>query len=254
MRYEGVGFQYGSDPSVLKDVNLDIQAGETVALVGPTGAGKTTLVDIVLGLLVPQKGRVLVDATPLGAANVLAWRNKVGYVPQDVFLTDDTIMRNIALGLDDRQIDRAAVENAAVIAHIHDFIVKESAQGFDTEIGERGVRLSGGQRQRLGIARALYQDPEFLVLDEATSDIDNTTEEYITEAIQSLSGRKTLLIVAHRLQTVKRCDRVCVLDNGQIVASGTFDELAGTNIVFQRMTRGMRREPVDAMSDGAASF
>ena len=246
IRLDHIGFRYqGADRDVITDLTLEIPKNTSVALVGTTGAGKTTVVDIVLGLLAPQRGRVLVDNTPLRADNVLAWRSKIGYVPQDVFLTDDTIMRNIAFGLDDRQIDRAAVENAAVIAHIHDFIVKESPQGFDTEIGERGVRLSGGQRQRLGIARALYHDPEFLIFDEATSDIDNITEEYITEAIQNLAGKKTLLIVAHRLRTVRRCDRICVFDDGRIVASGTFDELAGTNLVFQQMIRGMRRKLVE---------
>ncbi len=248
VKLEHIAFGYqGTGKDVILDLTLEIPKNTSVALVGTTGAGKTTIVDIVLGLLVPQKGRVLVDDTPLEPANVRAWRRNIGYVPQDVFLTDDTIIRNIAFGLEDREIDRGAVENAAAVAHIHDFVTGELAAGYDTLIGERGVRLSGGQRQRLGIARALYHDPAFLVLDEATSDIDNITEEYITEAIQSLAGRKTLLIVAHRLTTVKRCDCICVLDSGSIVASGTFDELAATNPVFQRMIQGMRRDAADAI-------
>lgn len=248
VRLENVGFRYeGATTDVIRNLTLDIPRNSSVALVGTTGAGKTTLVDIVLGLLAPRSGRVLVDETPLQADNVRAWRRRIGYVPQDVFLTDDTITRNIALGLFDREIDLAAVERAASIAHIHDFIVKELPARYGTVIGERGIRFSGGQRQRLGIARALYHDPEFLVLDEATSDIDNITEEYITDAIQSLAGKKTLLVVAHRLGTVKRCDRICVLDNGEIIASGTFDELAATNPVFQRMIKGMHRQPEAAI-------
>jgi ABC-type multidrug transport system fused ATPase/permease subunit len=247
VRLEHIGFRYeGGSRDVIRDLTLEIPKNTSVALVGTTGAGKTTLVDIVLGLLAPHRGRVVVDDTPLQADNVIAWRRKVGYVPQDVFLTDDTIRRNIAFGLDDDRIDQGAVESAASVAHIHDFIVKELPHGYETVIGERGVRLSGGQRQRLGIARALYHDPEFLVLDEATSDIDNITEEYITEAIQNLAGRKTLLIVAHRLGTVKRCDRICVLDGGSIVAAGTFGELSATNAGFKRMIQGLRLEPVDA--------
>lgn len=245
---EHIGFRYeGTDRNVIGDLTLEIPKNSSVALVGTTGAGKTTLVDIVLGLLVPTSGRVLIDDTPLGVDNVLAWRSRIGYVPQDVFLTDDTILRNIAFGLEDEQIDCAAVEKAASIAHIHDFIVKELPDGYATVVGERGVRLSGGQRQRLGIARALYHDPQLLVLDEATSDIDNITEGYITEAIQNLTGKKTLLIVAHRLRTVTHCDRICVLDDGGIIASGTFDELASTNSVFQQMLRGGTREPANAV-------
>jgi len=248
IRLEHVGFRYdGTDRNVIGDLTLEIPKNSSLALVGTTGAGKTTLVDIVLGLLVPTSGRVVVDDTVLGVDNASAWRRKIGYVPQDVFLTDDTIMRNIAFGLHDAQIDRAAVEKAASIAHIHDFIVSELPEGYATVVGERGVRLSGGQRQRLGIARALCHDPELLVLDEATSDIDNITEGHITEAIQNLAGKKTLLIVAHRLGTVKRCDRICVLDNGEIIASGTFDELAASNPVFQKMIQGMRREPAGAV-------
>lgn len=248
IKLEQVGFRYeGTDRNVIGDLTLEVRKNSSLALVGTTGAGKTTLVDLFLGLLVPTSGRILVDDTPLGVDNVLAWRRKIGYVPQDVFLTDDTIKRNIAFGLDDAQIDRAAVEKAASIAHIHDFIVKELPEGYATVVGERGVRLSGGQRQRLGIARALYHDPQLLVLDEATSDIDNITEGYITEAIQNLAGKKTLLIVAHRLRTVTNCDRICVLDDGGIIASGTFNELASTNSVFQQMLRGVRREPASAV-------
>ena len=176
--------------------------------------------------------------------NVAAWRRKVGYVPQDVVLADDTIARNIAYGLDETEIDRQAIEKAAKIAHIHDFIMTELRDEYDTVIGERGVRLSGGQRQRLGIARALYRDPDVLILDEATSDIDNVTEAYITEALQSLAGRKTLIIVAHRLTTIQGCDRIFLLELGAIVASGHYDELVATSAGFQRLARVSREAAI----------
>ena len=240
IRLDGIQFSYaGADKAVVTDLTLEISKDSSVALVGMTGAGKTTLVDIVLGLLIPQHGTVRIDETVLTDEVAGRWRQNVGYVPQDVFLVDDTVSRNIALGLDDSSIDRAAVERAARVAHIHEFIVSELPLGYDTVIGERGVRISGGQRQRLGIARALYGDPALLVLDEATSDIDNITEEYITDAIQSLAGKKTLLIVAHRLATIRRCDRILVLSDGRITASGAFDELVATDDAFRRLTRGM---------------
>ena len=248
VRLDHVRFRYpGSEKDVIRDLTLEIPKNSSVALVGTTGSGKTTIADITLGLLEPQQGSLVVDDMQVTANNVAAWRGKVGYVQQDVFLSDDTIARNIAFGIDDRVIDPAAVERAAAMAHIHEFIVNELPNGYGTVIGERGVRLSGGQRQRLGIARALYLDPELLVLDEATSDIDNITEECITEAIQSLARKKTLIVVAHRLATIRRCDRICVLDAGEIVASGTFDELAVDNRLFQRMIHGMRLESVDAI-------
>ena len=242
---ERVRFRYaGAGKDVIPDLTLEISKNSSVALVGSTGAGKTTIADIVLGLLAPQEGSVSVDGTPITAETVTAWRKNVGYVPQDVFLIDDTVTKNIAYGVDRKEIDREAVETAAKIAHIHEFIVSELPEGYDTVIGERGVRISGGQRQRLGIARALYHDPDVLVLDEATSDIDSITEAHITEAIQGLAGKKTLIIVAHRLATIRRCDRIFLLEAGEIVASGTYDELAGTNVEFQRMTHGVRVEAV----------
>ena len=248
VRLEHVSFRFpGAEKDVVHDLTFEIVKNSSAALVGATGGGKTTIADITVGLLVPQQGSVIVDDTRITAENVAAWRRKVGYVPQDVFLSDDTVMRNIAFGVPDREIDPSAVQKAAVIAHIHDFIARELSEGYETVIGERGVRLSGGQRQRLGIARALYHDPEFLVLDEATSDIDNITEEYITEAIQSLAGKKTLLIVAHRLTTIKRCDLIGLVDGGEIVARGTFDELAATNRVFHEMIHGMRSESANVV-------
>jgi len=240
-----VRFRYpGAGKDVIRTLTLEVSKNTAVALVGTTGAGKTTIVDILLGLLVPDEGSLLVDGTSVTSANAAAWRKRVGYVPQDVFLADDTVASNIAYGLGTSAIDHQAVRRAATIAQIHDFVTSELPDGYDTVIGERGVRLSGGQRQRLGIARALYRDPDVLVLDEATSDVDTVTEACITEAIQTLAGQKTLVIVAHRLATIRHCDRIFVLEAGAIVASGTYDELAATSPEFQRMTGAARAASV----------
>ena len=231
---DGIRFRYPSAArDVIANLTLEVAKDSSIAIVGMTGAGKTTLIDIILGLLPPDDGTMSVDGVSIDAHNVEAWRRQIGYVPQEVFLRDDTVAKNIAYGVEDP--DPAALERAARIAHIHDFIVGELADGYDTVIGERGVRLSGGQRQRLGIARALYHDPQVLVLDEATSDIDNITEAYITEAIQALAGTKTLIVVAHRLATVRRCDRVVLLEDGTISAAGTYDELLLTSTGFRRL-------------------
>ena len=237
-------FRYpGTTKDVVRDLTLEIPKNSSVALVGTTGAGKTTLVDIILGLLVPDEGSITVDGTKITSANVRRWQKLVGYVPQEVVLADDTVANNIAYGLDEREINREAVEKAAKIAHIHEFIVNELPRGYETVIGERGVRISGGQRQRLGIAQALYRDPDVLVLDEATSDIDNVTEAHIAGAIQGLAGKKTLIIVAHRLATIERCERIFLLDEGKIVASGSYDELAAGNARFERMIGGLKVRP-----------
>ncbi len=238
IRLAKASFHYpkGERP-VLQDVTLVVPKNTAVAFVGETGAGKTTLVDVILGLYEPQQGQLLVDDVPVTRENVRSWQRNIGYVPQEIFLTDDTVRRNIAFALRDDEIDDEAVEHAAKIAHIHDFIVNELPDGYDTITGERGVRLSGGQRQRLGIARALYHDPEVLVLDEATSDIDNVTEANITEAIDELSGSKTLILIAHRLSTIRNSDRIYVLDHGRVVGEGTYDELVATNKVFIGLAR-----------------
>lgn len=233
---EGVRFRYpGTNKEIISDLTLEVPKNSSVALVGTTGAGKTTVVDIILGLLVPDEGFLTVDGTKITPENVAGWQKRIGYVPQDIFLTDDTVVKNIAYGIDDGQIDHDAVQRAACIAHIHDFIVNELTHGYETVIGERGVRISGGQRQRLGIARALYHNPDVLVLDEATSDIDNITEAHITEAIQRLAGKKTLIIVAHRLATVRKCERICVVLGGRIVAQGTYNDLLDSSRQFREL-------------------
>lgn len=237
-----VEFQYPkADQPGIGRMSLTIRASEKIGLVGSTGAGKTTLADLVLGLLTPSKGQILIDGTPITEANRTAWQNSVGYVPQDIFLTDSSVAENIALGLPPERIDPERLRAAARIARIDDFIRTELAQGYDTPLGERGVRLSGGQRQRIGIARALYLDPALIVFDEATSALDNLTETEVMEAINALPGDKTVLMIAHRLSTVRHCDRILVLERGQISGFGTWEELEATNPLFRTLARGMGR-------------
>ncbi len=214
---EHVSFAYAlAGRPALRDISVAIPVHTTIGIVGATGAGKSTLVDIILGLLEPQQGRLLVDGQAIDHRNVRAWQRSVGYVPQQIFLADESIAANIAFGVPPNQIDRAAVERAARMAMLHDFIVDELPKGYDTEVGERGVRLSGGQRQRVGIARALYHDPEVLVLDEATSALDVRTEQALMDCVEAISGRKTLLIVAHRSETLRLCSKILLIENGSI--------------------------------------
>jgi ATP-binding cassette, subfamily B, bacterial PglK len=220
----GVQYTYpGAAAPAINEVSLVVRQGEAVGVVGASGAGKSTVVDVVLGLLHPQIGAVTMDDVDI-REELRAWQDQVGYVPQSVYLTDDTLRRNVAFGLAEEQIDDAAVVRAVQAAQLTDF-VRELPEGLNSVVGERGVRLSGGQRQRIGIARALYQDPAVLVLDEATSALDGATEQGVMEAVTALHGRKTLLIVAHRLSTVAYCDRVYRLDRGRVVAEGRPAEL-----------------------------
>ena len=236
LRLDGLTFRYASaERPVLADIDLTIPALASVAFVGPTGAGKTTVVDLVLGLLEPDAGRIVVDGVEVKGDTVLRWQRSLGYVPQSIFLTDDTVAQNIALGVAEDEIDYVALRRAAEIAQIHAFIEDELDEGYDTVVGERGIRLSGGQRQRLGIARALYHDPDVLVLDEATSALDGATERSLFEALQRLAGEKTLITIAHRLSTVRECDTIYVLQAGRIVAQGRYDELLETNPLFRRL-------------------
>lgn len=221
---------------ILKDFNLKIKAKTTVALVGSTGAGKTTIIDLILGLLIPEEGELLVDDIPITENNMRAWQSGIGYVSQHIFLFDDTVKGNIALGIPEEEIDMAAVESAARVAELHDFVIDEMPQGYDTMVGERGVRLSGGQRQRIGIARALYIDPEVLILDEATSALDNLTERAVMDSVHTLGKKKTIILIAHRLTTVRGCDTIFFLEHGRLVASGTYDELIASCESFKAMT------------------
>ncbi len=225
----------GAEYPALRGVSLKIPCGTSVAFVGETGAGKTTLADIIIGLFQSQKGRILVDGVGITEDNVRRWRANLGYVPQHIYLLDDTIARNIAFGVADSQINPAAVERAARIANLHDFVIDELPDGYNTVVGERGIRLSGGQRQRIGIARALYHDPELLVLDEATSALDNATEDAVQKAIDQAAEAKTLIIIAHRLSTVRNCDLVYVLKKGRVVAQGTYETLLDASPQFQAL-------------------
>jgi ATP-binding cassette, subfamily B, bacterial PglK len=239
IRINHVTFRYvNSSRAVLEDVNLVIPVRTTVGLVGTTGSGKSTLADLILGLLLPTGGDILIDGVRLAPHTLPAWRCNVGYVSQAVFLSDDTIAQNIAFGIAENLIDTAAVESAARAAHLHDFI-QRLPLGYQTIVGERGVRLSGGERQRIAIARALYRNPAVLVLDEATSALDGATEESVMRAIRGLYGQKTIVIIAHRLTTVRDCDVIYLLEDGRLVAEGTFSSLAEGNPKFRAMARGV---------------
>jgi len=234
---EGVTYRYpGARGPALRDVSLTVPKNAAVALAGKTGAGKTTIVVLLLGLLSPTEGRFRVDDIVVSEENVHRWRANLGYVPQEIYMADASVRRNIAYGIPEEEIDEGAVRRAARVAHIHGFVEGELPEGYDTLIGERGVRLSGGQRQRIGIARALYHDPPVLVLDEATSEIDGATEASITEAIRALHGEKTLIVVAHRLGTIQHCDQIYVVQEGEIVESGTYDELVAGSPRFRELT------------------
>lgn len=234
-----VSFGYASaERPTLRGVDLTIPARTTVGIVGGTGAGKTTLVDLVLGLLTPDAGEIRVDGTVITDNNRRSWQKTLGYVPQSIYLTDDTIAGNIAFGVPKDMIDMAAVERAARIAALHEFVLSDLPQGYETFVGERGVRLSGGQRQRIGIARALYRDPTLLIMDEATSALDNITERVVMEAVQKIRADKTIILIAHRLTTVKTCDTIFLMDRGRLLAQGSYDELLAGNDAFRRMVAG----------------
>jgi sialic acid synthase SpsE/ABC-type multidrug transport system fused ATPase/permease subunit len=237
IRLEGVGFRYpGAAWNALTDVSLTIRKNTTIALVGATGSGKTTLADLLLGLYEPTHGRIVVDGEPLSAQQLFAWRRRIGYVPQHIYLADDSIRRNIAFGLPEEAVDDRRVMAAGRVAHLEEFVGLLPA-GYDTVVGDRGVRLSGGQRQRIGIARALYTDPDVLIMDEATSALDSATEASVMEAIRELAGRRTIVLIAHRLSTVKDCDQIAVLHGGRMSAAGTYDALLGVSSVFRTLAQ-----------------
>ena len=219
--------------TALKNINLTIPAKSTIGLVGATGSGKTTTVDIILALLAPQKGTLEVDGQVITMQNARSWQKSIGYVPQHIFLSDSSIASNIAFGVEPKDICQQAVEAAAKIANLHNFIIEELPHQYQTVIGERGVRLSGGQRQRIGIARALYHNPQILILDEATSALDNQTEKAVMDAISNLRQKITIILIAHRLTTVKNCDIIFLLDKGQVKDKGTFKELMQINDKFR---------------------
>jgi ATP-binding cassette subfamily C protein len=231
---ERVSYSYDGEPEpVLVDVSLTIAKGESIGVVGPSGAGKSTLIDLLLGLLEPTAGRITVDGRDIVTA-MRSWRRHIGYVPQEPFILDDTVRRNVAFGLADAEIDDRRVQAALTRAQLSD-VVAGLPHGLDTMLGERGTRLSGGQRQRVAIARALYHEPEVLVFDEATSALDTPTERELIAALEALRGVKTLVVIAHRLTTVRRCDRLALLRDGRLAAVGPYDDLIARDPGFRQM-------------------
>jgi len=223
---KNIYFHYPNEMQMfLKDVNLCIPAKSTIGFVGSTGSGKTTIVDIILGLLEPKKGTLEVDGKTITRNNVRTWQQSIGYVPQSIFLSDDTVAANIAFGSEAKEIDNESLIYASRIANLHEFVTSKLPKQYQTIIGERGARLSGGQRQRIGIARALYKRPDLLILDEATSALDNSTEKIVMDAVKALDSKMTIIIIAHRLNTVKDCDIVFKFDKGQLIKQGKFNEI-----------------------------
>jgi ATP-binding cassette, subfamily B, bacterial PglK len=234
IRLEDVSYRYPeADRDALVDVNLQIRIGESIGVAGPTGGGKTTLLDSILGLLPPTRGRVLVDDTDIHA-DLQAWQRNLGVVPQTPYLLDTTLRRNIALGLDDHDIDEERVWEAVRLAQLETFAAS-LPEGLNTVVGERGIRVSGGQRQRIVIARALYRRPPVLVFDEGTSALDTITEAELLRALDLLRRDRTLIIVAHRLTTIRNCDRIVLIDSGRIADTGAFDELLERNPAFRQL-------------------
>lgn len=232
---KSITYRYpGSDETAIRDVSLTIEKGEVVAFVGPSGAGKTTIVDVILGLLEPESGRIEVDGTDIHS-NISGWMKNVGYIPQSIYLMDDTIRRNITFGIPENEIDEEKLQNAIAAAQLEELIARLPAKD-QTVVGERGVRLSGGQQQRIGIARALYNNPQVLIMDEATSALDNITEKYIIEAIEKLRGDRTIIMIAHRLTTVRNCDTIFMLSEGRLSGQGHYEELQATNPEFRKMS------------------
>jgi len=236
LKLENITFNYPETKEpVIKDLNLKIDVNTSVAFTGATGAGKTTIANIILGLLRPDSGKMIVDGVEITDENLASWQRNLGYIPQDIYLQDDTVIRNITYGIPDDEIDMDSVINAAKIANIHDFIMEELPDKYNTIVGERGIKLSGGQRQRIGIARALYHNPSVLVLDEATSALDGATEKEVFQAIENIAKSKTLIIIAHRLTTIQNCDVIYVMEKGRIVGAGKYDELMETNKTFRKI-------------------
>lgn len=235
LRLDTVSYAYpGSSDPALHGIDLTIQAGTTVGFVGATGSGKSTVIDLILGLIPPSSGRILVDGVPIETENRRAWQRSVGFVPQSIYLVDDSVAANIAYGVPKEEIDFARVERAARMASAAEFI-EALPERYDTFVGDKGIRLSGGQRQRLGIARALYRDQRILVFDEATSALDSVTENDVLAAVRYLHGEKTLVLVSHRLKTLACCDQIFVLRQGRLVASGTYAELSTADTDFRAM-------------------
>ncbi|PCI42199.1 MAG: hypothetical protein COB46_01430 [Rhodospirillaceae bacterium] len=222
-----VAFKYpGREAAALEAITLSIAAGQSVGFVGKSGAGKSTLVDVLLGFLVPTNGHVFYAGVNIHE-NLVSWRKKIGYVSQTMFISDDTVKANIALGVSEKDIDLTRIKEVVELAHLDD-VIKELPSGLDTRIGEEGAKLSVGQRQRIGIARSLYHNPDILIFDEATSALDNQTEHRISQMVKELKGKKTTIIIAHRLSTVRQCDKIFYFEDGKIMGEGDFETLNKT--------------------------
>lgn len=237
IKLNNIRFKYPTktDYFAIKNVSLTIKANSVIGFVGTSGSGKSTLIDIIIGLIEPLHGEILIDGCPLTKNNVRAWQDKIGFVPQSIFLTEGSIAENVAFGIEQNQIDFVQVKKALKLAHLDD-LVSGLELGIHTKVGERGVQLSGGQRQRIGIARALYYEADILVFDEATSALDGMTEKVIMDAIHDFTDQKTLIMIAHRLKTVQKCDQIFVMEKGQVVDSGTYQELLDKNELFKKMS------------------
>jgi len=233
--FEDITFNYpGKSKPVLKALNMSISANSVVGIVGSSGAGKSTIIDILLSLISPQNGHLKIDGEIIDKKNRRLWQNSLGFVPQSIFLSEGSIAENIAFGIPQNQIDLDKVKKALTLSHLNE-MVQALEKGIDTKVGERGVQLSGGQRQRVGIARALYNEAEILVFDEATSSLDGITEKMIIDAIHDFSGKKTIIMIAHRIKTVAKCDQIFFIENGEVADQGTYQELMETNQQFRRM-------------------
>jgi ATP-binding cassette subfamily B protein len=229
---ENISYKYTEKLDwAIKDITINIQRGNKVGIIGSTGSGKSTLVDILMGLLSPQKGCIKIDGHEYDSSDPSAWQSNISHVPQSIYLIEDSILNNIAFGVHKAEINISRVMHAAKEAQLHEF-VERLKEGYETKVGERGVRLSGGQRQRIGIARALYKNSQILILDEATSALDNETESLVMNAIQKLDHEKTIFMIAHRISTMRYCDIIYVLDQGKIIDGGTFLELSKRSKFF----------------------
>lgn len=235
IQIEALWFSYESAATpIFQDLSMYIPAKKNIAFVGESGAGKSTLVDILMALLVPTEGRVIYGDTPITDDNIMEYRKRIGYVPQDIILIDDTLEANIAFGITSDKVDSQRIDEVIQISQL-DKLIRELPQGIKTVVGELGVKLSGGQKQRIGIARALYHNPEILIMDEATSALDANTEKKISHTIDMLKSKLTVILVAHRLSTIQNADIIYVLDRGKIVDQGKFDELIANSFVFQKI-------------------
>ncbi len=236
IEFKDICFSYHDKTSVLKNLNINIPAKTTVGIVGPSGSGKSTAIDVLLGLINPQRGQLLIDGQPIDKKNKRAWQNTIGFVPQAIFLSENSIAENVAFGIPKNDIDLYQVNKTLRLSHL-DELVANLDEGVHTKVGERGVQLSGGQRQRIGIARALYHDADVLVFDEATNALDGITEKFIMDAINGLGGKKTIIMVSHRLKTVENCDQLFYINTGQVIDQGTFQYLIERNEQFKRMAQ-----------------